>query len=736
MRRAAGLLAALVLAALAAGTVPTEAAVGEWTSYTSLFHVREIEAVPGGIMVATGGGIRRIAIPSRKEIVHRNTEGLVDVSIQALAPAPDGGMWASSELGYLYHLPAGASRWTLHGTSYKASGWRMNRRALLYREGYLVAGTVKGLTFFDTRRMVADANITKMGSATGVSVNSVLMEGDTLWAGTDKGLFRATLHLDRLLKDKEINVFNPAIWTLVATADSAADTTLETGSAEAEKNCARGLLYRREGGIRSGCSGSAVPERGGLLITGVTVEAEGKAWPDSFGMEALAYAEGQWFIGGVSGLFRYVPSINGMEYLHNPEDLPRARVTMVNAGRAGVHLYAAPNVFRRSEGIWNPVVDLWAHSDAVDAEKRGSDPLHVSAEGDVFLGSWGRGLYAFQNSTMRHFDVAAGGSCLESAIESGANYSVVWSMAPFRSSGVFIGSLRYGKPFSLSYYDFAGKRMECLQAASASESPKALEVVGDSVLVVVTGRGLEAFRIREAGGRVSLDAQDLLSPQTNAPEPALDARMDHSGNLWVTSEGGKIFYVPEIRFGSGKTQAFRELEGFPGTECRNIERDGRGHVWVGCIQGGLVEIIPGRDSLSHAFRRYRLEDGLLSETVLHLDVDEERGDVWIVTEKGVNRFQSASRPLARSLSSAKVYPNPFRDRHGFVLFDGLSAGSKVEVLTQGGSVVYQAALGSDDGGQLRWDGRNAAGRRVTEGVYFYVIRSSKDVKRGKLIVAR
>jgi hypothetical protein len=150
----------------------------------------------------------------------------------------------------------------------------------------------------------------------------------------------------------------------------------------------------------------------------------------------------------------------------------------------------------------------------------------------------------------------------------------------------------------------------------------------------------------------------------------------------------------------------------------------------------VVEIMPGRDSLSHSFRRYRLDDGLLSETILHLDIDRERGDVWIVTENGLTRFESPSRPLARSLSSAKVYPNPFRARHDFVLFDGLSAGSEIQVLTQGGSVVYRASLGADGGGQVRWDGRNAAGRKVKEGIYFYVIRSPGEVKRGKLVVAR
>jgi hypothetical protein len=734
------------MAALAAAAPAAVAAVGDWTNYTPLSQVRDIEPVPGGILVATGGGVRRVALPSREETVFRNTEGLTDVSVQALARASDGSVWASSELGYLYRLPPGASRWNVHGSSYKAAGWRMSRRAMLYRQGYLVLGSEKGLSFFNTRKLVADVNITKMGSVTGMAVRSLLMDGDTLYAGTDKGIFRAVLRLDRLLTDTETNVFNPAIWSLVSAVDTVpAVDTASGGDGEVEEgeDCVPGLLYRKAGGIAGACAGMFLPELGGLLISGVEVRAGGRAWPDTMRMEALARSEGRWFIGGGAGLFEFDPKTDSKDVIFNPEDLPFGRITMVEAGPGGVYAYIAPHFHKLTGGLWKPVrpidateqeLDLYWRN-AVDADKRGSHPLHSLPSGDLFLGTWGHGFRALQDGKWRFFDAAPGGSCMESTLEN-INYPVVWSMAPLRTSGIFIGSVRHGKSYGLSYYDFESKTLECFQTASADEHPKALEVVGDSVLVVTTGRGLEAFRVREAGGRVSLDAADLLSPRVNAPEPILVSRMDDRGTLWITSEGGKLFYVPDIRFGSGKALIYRTLEGFPGADCKNLESDARGHLWAGCSQGGVVEIMPGRDSLSHSFRRYRLDDGLLSETILHLDIDRERGDVWIVTENGLTRFESPSRPLARSLSSAKVYPNPFRARHDFVLFDGLSAGSEIQVLTQGGSVVYRASLGADGGGQVRWDGRNAAGRKVKEGIYFYVIRSPGEVKRGKLVVAR
>jgi flagellar hook assembly protein FlgD len=85
----------------------------------------------------------------------------------------------------------------------------------------------------------------------------------------------------------------------------------------------------------------------------------------------------------------------------------------------------------------------------------------------------------------------------------------------------------------------------------------------------------------------------------------------------------------------------------------------------------------------------------------------------------------------------KAYPNPFLPKHRVVVFDNLASGSEVEVMTHSGEVVFRRTLSKGGAGdQIQWDGRNPAGKRVTEGVYFYVVKSPKETKHGKLIVAR
>jgi ligand-binding sensor domain-containing protein len=257
------------------------------------------------------------------------------------------------------------------------------------------------------------------------------------------------------------------------------------------------------------------------------------------------------------------------------------------------------------------------------------------------------------------------------------------------------------------------------------------------MLTVVTERGVEAYRIRDGGALVSLEPGNLLTGLPAPSDPTLAGSADAYGNFWVTTEGSNLLYLPGMTRRPDSAKAYRSLDGFSGVSCRNLSPDPQGHLWTGCTEGGVFEVIPGRDSTLHSFRRYGLNDGLISEIIYNLSVNPDNGDVWVTTEKGIARYESPSRPPASDLSEVKAYPNPFLPKHRVVVFDNLSAGSEVEVLTQSGEVIFRRTLSKGGAGdQVQWDGRNPAGKRVTEGVYFYVVKSPKETKHGKLIVAR
>lgn len=754
-----------IVAALALATAGlARALVGDWTSYTPLEEIRDLEVAKGHLFAATGGGIRKIAAAGT-ETVYRNTEGLLDVDIQALAAGPEGEIYASSRLGLIYRYASASDRWEILTTSYKGTSWIMRERALVCRDGFLVIGSEKGLSFFNLKKRVAEANVTKMAAASGISVNGLLFDGDTLYAGTNKGIFRTVLHLGKLMTDPDVNIFNPGIWSQipgtgnvrffhpefvaadpVPLIDSATGDTIgmDPGPldtlppwAVTEESMSHGFLYLGEKGISSDYEGDAWREPAARISRYGQVRVSGNVFPGFHpGPETIAYFNGAWYIGTMNKLYRFFPNGETGEYqtISNTESLPSESYTAIAADRHGVYAKAALNAYKLRGSRWTILEGFDFFSNAEESKVRGQHALNVLGPDELAFGTWGQGFYTFRGGVQAGFK--SKNSCVGSALPS-EDYPVIWSQTPYRDKGIWMSSYMVLDKYRLSYYDFGTGTIECIPVNSGAREPRNIQVVGDSVLVVVTEAGLEAFRISDNGGLVSLEPRNLLVKVPAVPEGLLAGKADRNGNFWVTTGGSGLMFVPEIIFHPDSVNVLRTLEGAVATGCKSLDIDPAGHLWAGCTpSGGVIEITPGRDSLSHVFRRYGLNDGLLSESVYHLSVNQDNGEIWMATEKGLARYQSASRPAKPDFSELKVYPNPFLPKHAAVVFDNLASGSKLQVMTQSGSVVYQKSMTSGTGNQFLWDGRNQGGQRVREGVYFYVVRSPKETRHGKIIVAR
>jgi hypothetical protein len=725
------------------------AMVGDWSSYTPLYEIRAFAEAKGFLFAATGGGIRKVNPATRAETAYRNQEGLRDVGINALATSPEGEVYAASELGFLYRYDWGADAWEVLEAGYKGAGWRMNRRALVYRSGYLVLGSDKGLSFFNVKRRVAEANVTKLGSASGVSVNSLLFAGDTLFVGCNLGIFRAVLHLDRLLTDTQINIFNPAIWTRVVSGGLYYDPSLPADSTEAAadtglhlppdpvKDRAHSVLYRGPLGIASDYEGVVLEDPPARISPyRSTFRVQGKEYPNSFAIPIIGRAGGRWFVGGVRDMFELVFR-DTVEYgvLRNPKSLPYTPMSLVRANRYGVFGLANPIVYRLAGNAWDSTALFEGVGDPDEWPRRGLRNFDAFAPGVFVAGQWGGGVQIMRDGRQTRFD--ARNSCLISSVPQDSNYVAVTAMARYRDRGYFIATFVENEKYRLAYLDMDSRKVACLPLGERGQMGRSLQVVGDTLLAAVTEKGVEGYRIRDEGGPVSIEAGNLLARLPEPPEPTLAGSADAFGNFWVTTEGASLLYVPGLATRPDSAKRFLTLDGFSGVACKNLESDPQGHLWTGCTEGGVFEVIPGRDTTLHTFRKYGLNDGLLSETIFNLTVNPDNGDIWLATEKGIARYESASRPTRSDLSGLKAYPNPFLSKHRAVVFDRLAAGSVLEVMTQSGEVVFRRSLAkSGTGDQIQWDGRNSAGRRVTEGVYFYVVKSSKESKRGKLIVAR
>jgi hypothetical protein len=117
-------------------------------------------------------------------------------------------------------------------------------------------------------------------------------------------------------------------------------------------------------------------------------------------------------------------------------------------------------------------------------------------------------------------------------------------------------------------------------------------------------------------------------------------------------------------------------------------------------------------------------------------MDRSDGRLWIVTENGVNSFQTSAQPVRSGVGAVRAYPNPFRPQHRMLVLDNVPKGATAVITTQSGDAVRRFAAGEMIGNQFQWDGRNGAGAKVTPGIYLYTVSNGSRTSNGKIVVAR
>lgn len=90
-----------------------------------------------------------------------------------------------------------------------------------------------------------------------------------------------------------------------------------------------------------------------------------------------------------------------------------------------------------------------------------------------------------------------------------------------------------------------------------------------------------------------------------------------------------------------------------------------------------------------------------------------------------------------SLETAYAYPVPFLEKRGdkTITFSDLAQKATVRIFSASGRWV-QTLEETDGDGELVWDVRDVDGDPLPSGVYFYLLESSADKKRGKLVIVR
>ena len=197
---------------------------------------------------------------------------------------------------------------------------------------------------------------------------------------------------------------------------------------------------------------------------------------------------------------------------------------------------------------------------------------------------------------------------------------------------------------------------------------------------------------------------------------------DRDGEVWVgTNKGVAVFFNPENVFTGydfDAQQILVDVDGYVEYLLANeiitaISVDAANRKWLGTQSAGVFLVSPDGTKQIHHFTEEN--SPLFSNTITDIAINNQTGEVYIGTSKGLISFMSDATEGYDTHQNVKVYPNPVRPEfNGTIAIKGLVEDADVKITDLNGTLVYETtALG----GQAVWDGKNGYGERVHTGVY-------------------
>lgn len=750
-------------AALAADFNPAAAQglpIGQWRSHYP-YNVSEAIATDGQtIFSAAGLGFLTLDVVTGEMQTYSKVNGLGDVNTTRVAHDVSTGTTIIGYENSNIDLFRGGTFTPIPDLKLKTTSGSKRIFDIRAEGGTAWLATGLGIVVLDLEKGEVEETYTFGAGGAAIAVQAFQRVGETFYAATPQGLYRAPRTSPRLTDfsswqrvggTANINGLAALGDTLYAKSDSGVlrlrtdttggryfDTVLRNRFVTHIDAGRGGLLVSEFSGTRNGVKKLSMD---GSVIDSFSVPAP---------MSALELSDGSlWAADRYGGIARregtfyrnIVPP--GPQYFTSYDILPTNGEVIVTHGGFNDAYVQRGYLFGASmlkDGKWT----IYSSYNYAPFGGNVTDitPVVKGPDGTVYLGSLGDGLQILKPDGS--YDRLREGSAIENAFNTpDSNYNVL-SLAFDNSGNLVVGQFvgqahdflvrtpegqwyRYTTPVSGSVpfrNSAAGLTIDdANQRWYFSPQGGGLFVYSDGGTPEVPGD--DGYRYFVAGeGAGGLPSSTVLS-----------LAKDRDGAIWVgTADGIGIIACASTAIQDRTTceaerpvVQYDQFAGylFEGESVRTIAVDGANRKWVGTTNGVWL-ISPTGDSV---VERFTSENSPLPSNVIQkIAVDGVTGDVYIGTDAGLLSYRGTATEGGETNDELIAFPNPVPSGYrGTIAVRGLTENADVRITDIAGQLVYRTkALG----GQAVWSGTDYTGKRPASGVYMVFATNSDGTQAG------
>ena len=217
---------------------------------------------------------------------------------------------------------------------------------------------------------------------------------------------------------------------------------------------------------------------------------------------------------------------------------------------------------------------------------------------------------------------------------------------------------------------------------------------------------------------------------------------DKEGEIWIgTDQGIKVVYNPYNAFNNGAyaQNILLEQEGYVQNLLQDeqvtcIAVDGANRKWIGTSKAGAF--LMSANGTEELLRFSESNSPMFSNQIFDIAINHVTGEVFFATAKGLISYRGTATAGRETYDEVTVFPNPVREGYdGYISVTGLKDKSFCKIVDSSGRLVWQSYA---NGGELVWDGKNYAGKKVATGVYFVFSSDENGKKRNvaKILVIK